>query len=272
MKYNPIERNMEEEKMVKRRKVQPTKEMVSYMDPVEKLLAFANRTEDDFLNMQSSEEQEQKEHDEGRERETTTPQSNIKIMMDDNLKLYYSQLRQPKADTDNSFAILNIPEKHARESLYPSHSNNVKNSSSSSSNSNTTPVSAVPFFRTVNFNPKPASTYTFDEYLSYDEEECESPLSNPDSSIDSPLTSSSDSEDSPIMAKSKLSSPFSNFNFNKKMSFHYRRNDNLNLSLNQSSQPESMDVFKALNKRCILNGKASEMVSTGNLLINDFFL
>ncbi|CAH2354948.1 hypothetical protein CLIB1423_20S00540 [[Candida] railenensis] len=269
MKYNPIERNMEEEKMVKRRKVQPIKEMVSYMDPVEKLLAFANRTEDDFLNMQSSEEQEQQEHDEGVE--TTTPQFNIKRMMDDNLKLYYSQLRSPKTDTDNSFASLNIPENHGGENSYP-NSNNVKSSSSNSSNANTTPVSAVPFFRTVNFNPKPASTYTFDEYLSYDEEECESPLSNPDSSIDSPLNSSSDSEDSPIMAKTKLSSPFSNFNFNKKMSFHYRRNDNLNLSLNQSSQPESMDVFKALNKRCILNGKASEMVSTGNLLINDFFL
>ncbi|KAK6460209.1 hypothetical protein DFJ63DRAFT_315503 [Scheffersomyces coipomensis] len=90
--------------------------------------------------------------------------------------------------------------------------------------------------------------------------------------------------------ESPLSTPTLNDN---KMSFHWRQNhNNLNLALNDFSksvnhnhhhldQPQQSqfmmdqqneDIYKILNKHSILTGKASEMISSGNFLINDFFI
>lgn len=102
---------------------------------------------------------------------------------------------------------------------------------------------SAPFFKTVNFNPTPSPN--FEDYFSYE-----------------------DTDEEPITTQ-----PVPN-----KMRFHYRqKHPNLNLSLNFTTPPsetseDSSDVFKFLNKRSVLTGKASEMVSTGNFLINDFFL
>ncbi|CAK7894004.1 hypothetical protein CAAN1_02S07954 [[Candida] anglica] len=209
------------------------------LDPVEKLLSFANR-DDDFFNTEDSEPTESYDSNAS----STDLVSTHKRMLDANMKVYYSQSRQRRNNDNSSFSIL-TEKKPIFEDSY--HYNN----------SQTSAANQVPFFRAVNFNPKPASSYTFDEYLSYDE-----------------LTDDNDTE-APNSDQESLESPTLKFNTlsNKNMSFHYRHNDNLNLSLSLSaSQPETLDVFKALNKRCILNGKASEMVSTGNMLINDFFL
>jgi hypothetical protein len=206
----------------KRRKIDATSSTTvasDALDPVEKLLSFASR-DDDFLNNESSSEED--EHMEAPSR----PNPHIQLMLDENLKQYYLQ-RHPKNSDTSSFSSLNG--KPARSHSYHHNSHNGRS------------ASAAPFFRAVNFNPKPASAYSFDEYLSYDE------LAEDDVSP----------SQLPVMAPLK-------------MSFHYRHHDNLNLS--HTSQPEAWDVLKALNKRCILDGSASEMVSTGNLLINDFFM
>lgn len=220
------------------------------LDPVEKLLSFANRN-DDFLN---TEENQHEDYNEPLPKNQKIAKS-TNIILDDNLKLYYAQQRQKNNDNNNSsFSILNKSTSSSSSSSY-SHSH----SHSHSHNNFNSKSSAVPFFRTVNFNPKPSSSaYTFDEYLSYDEEEDDE-------------ESQSDSSSSPITPTMKFNVLAEKPTKATPMSFHYRHNDNLNLSLH-NSHSEPLDVFKALNKRSILNGKASEMVSTGNLLIHDFFL
>ena len=210
------------------------------IDPVEKLLSFANRN-DNFFSVEESDSELY---------ETPEPASSTRIkgMMDANLKLYYSQLNhRQRHEGTSSFASLNDE---------ASTSNHQSGEVAKCAES----YPVVPFFRTVNFNPTKKKAYEFDDYLSYPD------LEQDDNVSDSLDQQTSDTE--------SIKTPTLKFNTldNQNMSFHYRHYDNLNLSLNASTQPEKLDIFKAMNKRCILSGKASEIVSTGHLLINDFYL
>lgn len=216
---------------VKRRKLNVDDD-TDKIDPVEKLLSLTNLNNDilnvdepspvNYMNIASSNSTEQ-------------ISLNFTKILNDNLRAYYSRVNKNplEAYSDNStFGLLNKqPAAEADPEIAPKNCD-------------------VPFFKKVNFNST-SKSYTFDEYLAYDD------LSD---------TDESDEDKSPITPIS-LPQPL-----NGKMSFHYRHNDNLNLSLNQHPCSEPQDLCKILNNNCIISGKASEMVGTGNFMINDFFL
>ncbi|KAK6457087.1 uncharacterized protein RJT20DRAFT_127223 [Scheffersomyces xylosifermentans] len=231
---------------------------------------------------------------------------NFTKILQDNIRSYYSKFRKSPIEIYNdnsSFALLNKNEANNNSIYNNSNASTIASASNSTPQSPQTPsTSEVPFFRNVNFSGSSRSDYTFDDYFSYDE------LTD-DSSSDEAL-SPTDKPAPPKKEETKASSLYFP-KLSNKMSFHYRQNhSNLNLSLNNdgfesgavsplspastvdlpslmydstnglSSNGSSVSIdvngnhelFKYLNKRSILSGKASEMVGTGNLLINDFFL
>lgn len=211
----------------KRRKI--VEEDADKIDPVEKLLSLTNLN-NDILNL---DEPSPMNYLNPSSNNTEQISLNFTKILNDNLRRCYSRLNQNPLEVYNNnstFALLN--KQHTPET----------------DTDTTSKRHDAPFFKNVNFNPN-SKSYTFDEYLEYDE------LTDTDESDEdkSPTT--------PIALPAPL---------NNKMSFHYRHNDNLNLSLNPGNEPQ--DIGKILNKNCIISGKASEMVSTGNFLINDFFL
>lgn len=236
------------------------------IDPVEKLLSLTNTNNDILLDLEGYEddyegdlESQDASKDARLSRGVQNSKNSISLnftkILNDNLRSYYSNFKRCPIEIYNdnsSFSILN------RKKEEP-----VSHQQAAASNQ------AVPFFRNVNFNPKNPSAYTFDQYLEYDEDD--------DAAEDDVNTTSTESEteehvDEGPKGAIHIEKPLPTLAHNK-MSFHYRHNDNLNLSVNGAkSNSDPQDVFKILNKRSILNGRASEMVSTGNFLINDFFL
>lgn len=207
------------------------------LDPVEKLLSYPTFN-NDFLNEGETIVEPEREETSSSSSSPYNVSLNFTKILNDNIRSYYHRAKRCPIEfySDNSsFSVLN------------------KRSEPEQAPARQTKSFDVPFFRNVNFNPKPPSAYTFDEYLAIDdeEEEAKDPLSS--------------DEEPPSVTNSPLLP-------NSKMSFHYRHNDNLNLSLNDTPSADPHDVMKYLNKRSILSGRASEMVSTGNFLINDFFL
>lgn len=239
--------NPESQPATKRRKVDVKNDASDKLDPVEKLLSFADLHNDILHSLDQETHDEPEECDDLPPSSTPTP-SNISVnftnMLQENLRHYYSNCKRGPLEVYNansSFAILNKPLIKEQPPL-PAPARHE-----------------VPFFKNVNFNPnaKSSSAYTFDEYLAYDDDEPES-TSESDSDNLSPETPTS-AHPSPIPTKLK-------------MCFHYRQfNNNLNLSSHPSQAPQE-DIHQFLNKRSIISGRASEMVSTGNFMINDFFL
>ncbi|ODV81450.1 uncharacterized protein CANTADRAFT_24393 [Suhomyces tanzawaensis NRRL Y-17324] len=249
----------------KRRRIQAPEEVNSdKIDPVEKLLSLTN-VNNDILNL---DEEETNASVNNEQLQSSNPISftelkslNFTKILNDNIRSYYANFRKTPLEVYNdhsSFALLNS------SSRKPTNHDIVPNPPSPSTPTFTHNPN-VPFFKNVNFNSNSKSngeSYTFDDYFSYGEEE----------KVPS------------VPAAPSTSDGFSKVN--NKMRFHYRQNhNNLNLSdftscsssaLNASSYSvadgDSHDIFKILNKRSILSGKASEMVSTGTFLINDFFL
>ncbi|ABN67125.2 predicted protein [Scheffersomyces stipitis CBS 6054] len=230
-------RSRSEDSPIKRRRIVDEEDNSDKIDPVEKLLSLPNLN-NDILD----EDEEDEEEDEDETRNELVPPNFTKILHD-NIRSYYSNFRKSPIEIYNdnsSFAFLNKKEEPDQRC----HCYNV------------------PFFRNVNFSGSSRSDYTIDDYFSYDEltdndtEESLSPTDKPGVKEVSPATSTS--------------SVYFPDSFNNKMSFHYRHNhSNLNLSDGFDS---GADIFKYLNKRSVLSGKASEMVGTGKFLINDFFL
>lgn len=109
------------------------------------------------------------------------------------------------------------------------------------------PRAHVPFFKNVNFNPTASLGNFFEDYIHYDGEDTD------------PVTPEAEPEET--------LAPLS------KMSFHYRQNDHLNLSLSDEPVKSSSgpDVLRFLNQRSVISGKASEMIGTSKFLISDFF-
>ncbi|KAK7676049.1 hypothetical protein QCA50_020995 [Cerrena zonata] len=182
------------------------------IDPVEKLLSLTTFNNDILLDIDQEQQQQQEEEDgeesdsEDSEYESEEESSNISLnfskILNENIRNYYSNLKRCPIEIYNdnsSFALLNKQQQPQEQPKQPPQQQEV------------------PFFKNVNFNPKPQSAYTFDEYLSYDDDE--------------PTTPST-----PTVLP------------NNKMSFHYRHHDNLNLSTTNHSTNEPQDIFKILNK------------------------
>lgn len=227
---------------------------------------------------------------------------NFTKILNDNLLKHYSSFNRSPIDfynNNSSFALLN---KHP----YPSQHNyyqQPRNLDSPTSNSTTdesnvtapnNQANTVPFFKAVNFNPKP-KTHIFDEIITLDDEI--DPKDN-NCNDDNKNDAASEEPISPIRNESVLAGEisdhinaddmfYSNTNnnvsdsddelttpksspllTNSKMCFHYRQHDYLNLS-NLKPQPSNLRI---LNENSILSGKASETIGSGNFLINDFFL
>lgn len=225
----------------KRRKihVQDAVERDDKIDPVEKLLSFSHVNTDMLLEMNNA------------EHEAPAPLANASYpnilynfnkVIHDNMKLYYAKFRKSQMEIHNdhsSFSVLNKPpvDEAADAAKTPAK-----------------PKFQVPFFRNVNFNPTPSFGHHIDDYIHYDDDE---PLST--DSEQEEIASPKGIEETPIPSLSG------------KMSFHYRQNDNLNLSLTDEQKVGDDDVFRFLNKRSVLSGKASEMIGTSSFLVSDFF-
>ncbi|KAK6197373.1 uncharacterized protein RJT21DRAFT_116309 [Scheffersomyces amazonensis] len=135
------------------------------------------------------------------------------------------------------------------------------------------------------------------EYYYVDDDEYISPTDKPEpkqlvpasQDLQSTVEATTNDNESPLSTPTLTSN---------KMSFHWRQNhNNLNLALNDFSKngqsannaravnslstnqqqflmmdQQNEDIFKILNKHSVFTGKASEMISTSNFLINDFFI
>lgn len=217
------------------------------IDPVERLLSLPYVNNDILLNLEEDYESNMSSNLASNPNELNAHliSLNFTKILNDNLTRYYSNFSKSPLEIYNdhsSFAILN--KSQSSPNIAPTPSSQPT-------------INEVPFFKNVNFNPKSKSAYAFDDYLSYEEGE------------DSPNECEESSDESSNPKTPIINSPEID---NKKMSFHYRHNDNLNLSLNNTQNNSHHDIFKIMKKRSILNGKASEMIGTGNFLINDFFL
>lgn len=243
------------------------------IDPVEKLLSLTN-INTDFLT--SLEEVHHEEEEQGKSNELM-PLNFTKILNDSIRRYYANAKRNNMAIYNENFALLNSRERSLAHDLVDTPELSFTHSP------------PAPFFKNVNFNSVAKSSSTsLDEYFSYDEDE--SPLENKheqpaQEEVSSPLSVEEDEEDPKSNVPAKIvtpkldeqpqqASPVSlSITFGNKMSFRYRQNhNNLNLSLHCNTHDNTHDLFKILNKHSILTGKASEMVSNGGFLINDFFL
>lgn len=165
---------------------------------------------------------------------------NFTQAINENLRSHYMKLCKSPMEIHNdhlSFSILNCKPKVEEKPLATSQANHI------------------PFFKNVNFSSTP-SFHKIDDYISYEDDE--------------PLSTDSEHEDMPAPTQ-ELQLPFPPVS--GKMSFHYRQNDNMNFSLSDvHTELEPQDIFKFLNKRSVISGRASEMIGTSNLMIKDFFL
>lgn len=221
------------ERKAKRRKIEQ-EEDPDKIDPVKKLLSLTS-LDNDILNTEEPQLVNYVSNGSGSSTEQIS--LNFTKILNDNIRKYYSRCNMNPLElysVNSSFATLN------KKPLAETNRNETNNKQDE-----------APFFKNVNFGSTPRAL-TFEDYLSYDE-----------------LTDSSESEED--KSPSTPVSSYTSLN-NGKMSFHYRHNDNLNLSLDKAHNDESPDMLNILNTNSILSGKASEMVSTGNFLINDFFL
>ncbi|GEQ68930.1 hypothetical protein JCM33374_g2600 [Metschnikowia sp. JCM 33374] len=218
------------------------------IDPVEKLLSFSHSNTDMLSVMNDTENANAQASSATSSNSAAYPHIsyNFNKVIHDNMRSYYSKFRKSQMEIHNdhsSFSVLNKPP--------PSETPEQE-----------TPARAkfqVPFFRNVNFNPKPSFGQHIDDYIHYDDDE------------DDQLTTDSEHEEI-ASPKGLVETPIPSLS--GKMSFHYRQNDKLNLSLTDEQRVEDdapNDVFKFLNKRSVLSGKASEMIGTSNFLVSDFF-
>lgn len=290
------ESGIETQPNIKRRKVVEEDKI----DPVEKLLSLNNEEEDIFKSLSNDDEM----HNSGDSNEIIENEIdqynqvslNFTKMLNDNLIKYYSNFQRSPLDAYNdnsSFSILNKPTQSPVPETNINNNNNNNNNDNNNINNNNHSNNRnnnIPFLKAVNFNSKPRRS--LNEYLSIYDEDSKDPK---DTSCNEPPAKTSETTttnaindstnftsenlttlddkllknetDEEEENKTPASSPLLAHN---KISFHYRKNDNLNLSLNPYHSEN--DYSKFLNEHSIITGKASEMIGTGNFLINDFFL
>lgn len=161
---------------------------------------------------------------------------NFTKVYNDNLRSYYSLFRKSQMEIHNDhslFSVLNKP----RVTPPPSRPKRLRQ---------------VPFFKNVNFNPSSDLGNKLEDYIDYKDSGEETP-------------SAFDKE-----KPSDASSPFTPLTGN--MSFHYRQNDGLNLSLTDVKSTQGLhDSLQFFNPRSIISGLASETIGAAKFMINEFF-
>lgn len=200
-----------------------------------------------------------------------------------------------------SFAILNKPERSALEEEEMQRTTKKAK-----------PSHEIPFFRNVNFNSRSTTFDEYFSYDLLDEkeedeiaphtalpmtpstggneeeEDDEDPISSPPISYTPPVSPGQDEHSKFMMQSfdSNNTSGLSPFSVAPKMRFDYRQkiDELLNLSLSASTTSsnsvptlsarngDGVDVWKCLNNTCLLSGKASEMLGSGNIVLTDFLL
>lgn len=161
---------------------------------------------------------------------------NFTKAINDNLKSYYLRLCRSPMEVHHdhsSFSVLNA--KPTVEAPPPAR-----------------PAAPVPFFRNVNFSASPMG---IDDYIYYDDD-------------DEPSSTDSEHEELPASTPQvQLVVPCG------KMSFQYRHNDNVNLSLSDVPvELEPQDIYKVLNRQAVVSGRASEMIGMSSFMLRDFFV
>jgi len=214
------------------------------IDPVEKLLSMSSTNDILYMDSDSSAESPLTSLDEPATSSAYPSLSlNFTKAINDDLRLYYLRLRKSPMEIHNdhsSFSVLN--------SKPPVEEPKVCSSASQ--------ASSVPFFKNVNFSSTP-SFQKLDDYIFCSDDEDDEPLSTDSEHED--LPSSTASHRLPVEESGK-------------MSFHYRQNSNMNLSLSDvQTEQDPQDIFKFLTHRSVLSGRASEMIGTSTFMIKDFF-
>lgn len=205
------------------------------IDPVEKLLSMTYASGDILLQMDEAETLQASSS------ASPEPHQNLSYnfnkVIHENMRKYYQTFGKLHIEIHNdnlSFSVLTRPKTEVPTPL---------------------PVSRaqVPFFKNVNFGRSPTMGNRLDDYIYCDDDE----LSATDS----------EHEDMPLGGPVHVPLPPVG-----KMSFHYRQNDNLNLSTDTHGEAHGpQDVSKFMNQRSVMSGKASEMVGTSSFMIKDFF-
>lgn len=232
------------------------------IDPVEKLLSLTSLDEDILLSMDNDEgnlnyapssNYSSISSDDASSPSFQTPaipysaahyniSCNFNKVINDNLRSYYSTFRKSQIEIHNDhslFSVLTRPRKAAapfiRRLNYPRSRQ-------------------VPFFKNVNFNPSPEFGSKLEDYIDYKDDKD---------------TESNDKVEDLPEAVTPLASPIPAYT--GKMSFHYRRQDGLNLSLTDDDTNYGLnDGLRFLNQRSIISGLASETIGPTKFLINDF--
>jgi hypothetical protein len=237
----------------------------------------------DSQSEQSSEDDcEEQQLDEYEDDEALIEIENVNFtqIIQENIRQFYVKRRLENQYKD-TFSLLNNKDQEEEEAV-PTKSQQTQQSQQPISK----PIE-VPFFKNVNFGNKPKE-YAIEDYFSYNDEEEEDQGSLLESSSRNSLSVSSEEEYSDSSDESDVSpitTPKSETQslYIPKINHHHhyyhcglgmvngagqqyyqQRMDNV---MNQEE-----DLSKILNKNSLINGKASEMVSTGNFMINDFFL
>lgn len=219
------------------------------IDPIEKLLSLNNDYELDinsYLQDQCEDEaddyESEEEDDEDYERKNSKHEVSLnftKIFNDNIVRMQQSN------NFINNFSSFGMLANTNFDFSYPPPPQQ--------SSQQATVISQIPFFKLVNFNPKPKSANVFDELINLDDEiDPKDPLPVSDSEEEEAKTPNNTS---PLLS-------------NSKMCFTYRQYDNLNLS---NLKPQE-STLKILNENSILSGKSNETIGSGKFMINDFFL
>ncbi|EER31016.1 predicted protein [Candida tropicalis MYA-3404] len=221
---------------------------------------------------------------------------NFTKIIQDNIRQFYVK-RRLQGQYKDTFSLLN---KSKDDEFTPTYQSSTQHQTVQQQQQSNNKSNEVPFFKSVNFGNKPKE-YTIDDYFSYgdeddedDKDEQESGSLSESSSRNSLSVSSeeeySDSDESDGNGVSPITTPkteikslyIPKINPHHYYYYHGGRFNNSNQSplfqhqssLNNSNGNNELeqDLSKILNKNSLINGKASEMVSSGNFLINDFFL
>lgn len=167
---------------------------------------------------------------------------NFDKAINDNLRSYYLRLRKSPMEIHNDHSSFSILNDKPREEEPPKACASA---------------SQVPFFRNVNFSSTPSFQKLDDYIFCNDDDENE------------PSSTDSEHEEMPPTAASQWRLPLQE---SGKMSFHYRQNSNMNLSLSDvHTEQDPQDIFKFMNKRSVISGRASEMIGTSTFMLKDFF-
>lgn len=169
---------------------------------------------------------------------------NFNKVINENLRSYYSTFRKSQMEIHNDHSLFSVLTRPRKSVTHQIRRLNFLRSKQ------------VPFFKNVNFNPSPDFGSRLEDYIDYKDDN------------DIELTGASEENSSEVTTP--LTSPIPAYS--GRMSFHYRRQDGLNLSLTDDDTRYGLnDGLRFLNPRSIISGLASETIGAAKFMIHDFF-